>query len=239
MKTSVAALACAVCVCVLTPSLAAGGVDDAAATRAYLRAYYVYERGIEGDVTAAVNAIRTHAIEIAGECPYVLTYAPRDAAFDELGEEVDATLYLAGAAEMRPAMLGLANAIAHLRWSDRKLTRLVHAEALEEKAFAMLASPNVCADIAGWRETAYATLPAGATRFLARLNAIESLSFVGFTEETREAMIMRLLNRYEGRSARRVVKRTERIEAQIGNRIQAARAVALKKLATALGVPTR
>jgi hypothetical protein len=239
VKTSVAVLAYAVCVCLLTPCLAAAGVDDLAATRAYLRASYAYERSVSRQAAAGEAAVDARASQIAGECPSALTYAPRDEAFGEVGEEIGATLntlYWVGAPTLRAPTLRLVGEIAHLRWSDRKLTRLVHAQAAEERASTTIALPDVCADIAGWRGSAYATLPPDAIRFLSRMRAIESLSFVGFTEESREAIVSRLLRRFEGARERGDARRLERLEAKVDARAEAAEAVAQAKLAVALGI---
>jgi hypothetical protein len=242
VKASVAALVCAVCACLTTPAIAAARDHpratraDAAATRAYLRASDTYERSATAELATRVTAMQARANEIAGECPSALTYAPRDEAFGELGEEASTTVYWAGAASVRSTELRLADAIAHLRWSNRRLTRLVHAEAAEEHAIATIALPDVCADIAAWKASAYATLPQSSTKFVARMRAIEFLSFVGFTEASRETIIMRLLRRFERPAERRAAKRIERLEAQINKRLGAAAVAAQAKLAAALGV---
>lgn len=232
----IAGFACAVCACLPAPALAAVHTGDAAATRAYLRAADAYEVGAYAEAGASVAAIRARASAIAGECPSVLTYAPRDAAFGELGEEAGMTVFFAGVAPVRSMTLRLAQTMGHLSWSDRRLMRLVRAETGEQRAIAALAQPDVCADIAAWKASAYATLPQSSAGFLARVQAIESLSVVGSSEESREAVIMRLLRRYEGPAERRTAKRIERLEAQIGRRWTAAATAARTTLAAALGV---
>jgi hypothetical protein len=221
---------------VSAPALADGRADDAAATRVYLRASAAYERIATTEMVRSVTAMQARTNAITGGCPSALMYAPRDEAFGGFGEEAGATVYWAGAVFMSSADLRLAGAFAHLRWSDRKLTRLVHAEAAEQRMIATLALPDVCADIAAWKASAYAALPQSAMRFLAHVRAIESLSFVGFTEESREALIMRLLRRFEGLAERRAAKRIERREAQVGKRLGAAVLAARAKLAAGLGV---
>ena len=130
----------------------------------------------------------------------------------------------------------LSRTIAHLRWSDRRLTRLVHAEAGEERGIVTLVLPDVCADITAWRASAYAALPPSAAGFLARVQAIESSSIVEPSEESREAVIVRLLRPYEGPAERRTAKRIEHLEAEIDRRLTAAAAAVRAKLAAGLGV---
>jgi hypothetical protein len=236
VRSLVAGFVCVASACLPTHALASVHADDAAATRAYLGAAVVYERGAYAEVGASVAAIEGRASEIGGECPSVLTYAPRDAAFGELGGEAYTTAFYAATAPALPMMLRLAHTIGHLSWSDRRLTRLVRVKATEERAVAMLALPDVCADIAAWKASGYAALPQSAARFLARLEAVESLTIVEPSEESREAVIMRLLRRYETPAERLTARSIGRLEAQIGRRLAAAGANARKKLAAAFGV---
>jgi hypothetical protein len=236
VRRLIAGLVCAASVCLPAHALASVHTDDAAATRAYLSAYDAYDRGTYAEVGVRVAAIEARAAAIGGECPSVLTYAPRDAAFKELGEEANTTAFFAGVAPVRSMTLRMAHTIEHLRWSDRRLTRLVRAEAAEERAVATLALPDVCADIAAWKASAYAALPQSAARFLARVQAIESLPGAGTSEESREAAILRLLRPYETPSQRRTAERIERLEAQINRRFNVTATIAEKKLAAALGV---
>jgi hypothetical protein len=210
--------------------------NDPAATRAYLHASEVYAQGARAETNASAVAIEARASRIANECPSALVYAPRDAAFEGLGEETVSSLFYAGVAPFRSETLKLAKAIGHLAWSDRRLTRLVRSQAAEERAIAMLALPDVCADIAAWKASAYAALPASARRFLASVAALEAGSTIGPSEESREAAIMRLLGRYEGPAQRRTARTIERLQARAGRRVMAAVALARVKLAAALGV---
>jgi hypothetical protein len=209
-------------------------LDDAAATRAYLRASESYARSSYAKVAASAAAIEARASEIARECPYALTYAPRDTEFGELAEATEMTVVYAGVAPVRSAALRLAHAIAHLNWSSSRLTRLVRSQAVEERSIAGLGLPDVCADIAAWRMSAYTTLLPSAMGFLARVHKIET--GVGPSEESREAVIWRLLRHEEDTVERRTVKRIEELEALKSRRLTATIAVARRKLAAALGV---
>jgi len=236
VRTLIAGFVCVVFACLPTGALASVRADDAAATRAYLGAAVAYERGAYAEVGMSVAAIEARASEIGGECPFVLTLAPRDTAFGELGEEVSTTLFYAGVVPMRATRLGFARAVGQLSWSNHGLTRLVRAEAVEERAIAAVALPDVCADIEAWKASAYAVLPRSAAGFLARIAAIESLSVVGRSEESREAAIMRLLKRYEGLGERRTAKRLKRQEQSTNRKLGAAAEAARAKLAAGLGV---
>jgi hypothetical protein len=141
----------------------------------------------------------------------------------------------ASAATERSLLLRSSKEFGHLRWSNAKLTRLVRLRAAEESGVATAALPDVCADIAAWRASAYAALPQTASEFLARSEAIEAESFVGLTEESREAAILHLLRPYEGPADRRIAKRVERLEAQFSRHFSSAISAAAAKLGDTLG----
>jgi hypothetical protein len=201
-----------------------------------LRASEAYARGASAEVGASVSAIAVRAGEIAEECPSALTYAPRDAAFGEIGEETSTTLFYVGVASTSATRLAFARVVGRLSWSDRRLTRLVRAQATEEVAVVAVALPDVCADIEAWKASAYAALPESASGFLARVAAIESGSSVGRAGESREAAIMRLLKQYEGPGARRTVVRLKRQEQSTDRKLGEAAEAARVRLAVALGV---
>ncbi len=233
-----AVLACVGSLYVSVPALAASGPDDAAATQAYLRASETYARDASANVGGSVAAIAARANEIAEACPSALTYAPRDGAFGELGEEMSTTLFYTGLAPMGATRLTFAHAIGHLSWSDRGLTKLVREQAAVEVAAVALALPDVCADIAAWKASAYAALPQSATRFLARRAAIESREYIGPSEESLEVAITRLLRKYEGPAERREMKLVERREQRTDRMLVAAQEAARARLAAGLGVST-
>lgn len=232
----VATVAFGLCACSPAPTLASVGLADVHATRVYLHALDTFERDVAAETRASASAIEARASTIGEECPAALTYAPRDAAFGEIGEEAIMTTFIAGLAPVRAASLRLAHTIGHLRWGDRRLTYLVRTEASEDRGLATLALPDVCADIAAWKASAYAALPPSSTKFLARAFAIESQSFKGPSGNSREAAIMLLLRRYEGRAERLMAWQVERREARGGRRLTAAGNAARKKLAAGLGV---
>jgi hypothetical protein len=231
---SIVGLACSTAACLPDPALASR--RDHTATREYLRASYGFLRAAYARVSASVASIDASASEIAAACPGALTYAPRDAAFTEIGEEARGILQYSGAQPLRPLMLRLAEDLRSLSWRDRALTKLVRARAAEERSIAMLTPPELCAEIAAWKASDYAALPQGTSTFVARLGAIESSSNVGFFEEPRETVILRRITPYEGRASRALAKRIEALEARFGKRLSTAVASGQKKVTAALGV---
>ncbi len=234
-----AALVCAVCTLLSAPALAAAHPDDARATRAYLRASETYARDAAAALDASVSAIDTREREIATACPFALTYAPRDAAFEEIGEEAKLTLLDVGAASTRAARLAYAHALDRLRWSDQQLTRLVHERAAEELAPATIALPDVCADIDAWKASAYATLPQSTSEFLARSGRSESgslASLLALLEEPHKTKLARMLGRFENRREARSATMIERQEERTSSEVGRASRTAAQTLAAWLGI---
>jgi hypothetical protein len=235
MRGLISAMACAACAALPASACASVRSGDVAATRAYLRAATAYEGTIRAEDSARIAAVQARGARLAAECPSALTYAPRDAAFGEIGEEAGMSLFIAGVAPVRAATLRFGHADARLKWSDRRLTRLVRGQAAEERAIVGLEPPSLCADIAGWKASAYAALPPSAARFASRVQAIASLSIVG-RGEAREDVIMRLLRRYERPGERRAAKHIERAGAQIATHLGRTQSAVEAKLAAGLGV---
>jgi hypothetical protein len=232
----VVVLACLTFAGMDTSAVASVSVGDVVATRAYLRASDVYAQAADHDVAARVAAIEARESEVAGGCPSALTYAPRDTAFEEVEEELGASEWYASVVPVRAMMLRWAYAIGHLRWSDHRITRLVRAQAAEERADVALVLLDVCGQIEAWKASAYITLPPSVSEFLTHVEAVESGSTIGPSEESREALIMRLLRRYEGPGERRLAKHIERLEAKVHQRLVAGAATAWRKLSAAMGV---
>lgn len=230
------ALVCIVSACSAAPIFAYPHTNNAGATRAYLRARGIFERSLRVKLGASLNAIEGRATQIAKECPSALTYAPRDMAFGELGKEASLTVALAGVAPVRSTFHVLAQSVGRLHWTNRKLTRLVRALMREERAAAHIVLPDVCADIAAWKASAYVVLPSSTSRFLAEVSAIEASPSGGPPEESVEAAIRSLLRHYENPAERLIAKRVERLEATFSKRMNAAYTAATARLASALGV---
>jgi hypothetical protein len=165
--------------------------------------------------------------EVAAGCPSALVYAPRDAAFEELGAEMGDAEWDAGFAPVRSATEAFARATESLSWSERRLTRLVRSEAAEERAFVALLPPDVCASVEAWKASDYAELPPGVGEFVVHTEQAEPGSF---------EVIMRLLSRYEVPAERRSAKRTGQLEALAERRVEAASKTIWRRLEAAMGV---
>jgi hypothetical protein len=227
MRGLVVSLVCAACVGMPVSAIAAEHAADANATRAYLNAAATYAKAANLLVGARVAAMEADEREVAAQCPSSFVYAPRDVAFEELGDELNNADWYAGAAPVRAVTEAFAKAIGHLDWSNRRLTRLVRSEAAEEQAAAALALPDVCGSIAAWKTSDYAELPPSVSEFLTHVEQTESGSF---------GQIMHLLKRYEGPTERRSAGHIDRLEALADRHLASASEAIWRKLEAAMGV---
>jgi hypothetical protein len=220
-------LACIVCAGLAVPAVATGRRADVAATRAFLGAAATYANAAYPLVGARIAAMEANEREVAAQCPSAFLYAPRDAAFEDLGEEMSDAEWYAGLVPVRSVTEAFAQATGNLSWSNRRLTRLVRSQATEERAYVALVPPDVCSPIEAWKTSDYAELPPSVGEFLTHVEHIESGSF---------GLVNHLLRRYEGPAERRTAKHVERLEAHIGKRMETASEAIWRELETAMGV---
>lgn len=218
-------LACVVYAALPVPAIAAGRAADAA--RTYLSAAATYANAAYPLVEARIGAMELDEREVAAECPSLFLYAPRDAAFEELGEEISDADWYAGEAPVRSATEVFAREIGKLSWSNRRLTRLVRSEAAAERTEVALVPPDVCSSVEAWKANDYAELPPSVGEFLTHVEQLDSGSF---------DLIMHLLTRYEGPVERRAAKRIERLEARADKRLAAASDAIWRRFGAAMGV---
>jgi hypothetical protein len=74
-------------------------------------------------VGARITAMEANEREVAAQCPSTFVYAPRDTAFEELGEEMGDAEWYAGLEPVRSVTEAFAQATGNLRWSNRRLTQ--------------------------------------------------------------------------------------------------------------------
>jgi hypothetical protein len=192
--------------------------DDRGATQAYLRATYAEAHVEAVDVNASIAAIDGEAAGIKRECPSALVNAPHGKQLNELAEEMSAAVLFSGAAPDQKAILLFARRIAGLRWSSRRITRLVEELASEERVIAGLVVPDVCADIKAWVASGYRTLPRDTAGFLKQTDRIGK-GVGAKKEESVEEAVLRLLKPYESSHDRRLVRHIERLEETTGKKV--------------------
>ncbi len=206
--------------------------DDAGVTWAYLQAEYSFTRTVYAELSRSGEAVNGIVGRVQRECPRVLAGAPEGQELDRLRQEAAViVLYTALTPDIRPA-LDVARAVSRLRWTDRRLTRMVRLEAANNRRSAdlLLTLPNLCADARAWISSGHRKLSAGTVRFN---RATEALSTGPVVEP------LPLLVRYEGARARLLAHRIQRLRAAFPARFPAERWVTLGETAIGAVSPSR
>lgn len=186
---------------------AAVSSGDAAATRAYLRLDYAELHARTKGFPAAIAAAEKLDGRIGAQCPGVLAHEPKPSLEARLNRsEVEVREEeqegMVGVAENTEAARRrrYAKAVAHLRWRDPALNRLVRIYATGEARVAALRPPDFCADAQAWVASGYRTAPPATLRYLHRRSAAEK------SYEGAEHAIVRRLRRFESPADRRLLK---------------------------------
>jgi len=154
-----AALALAV-----APASALAKPDDVAATRAYIRAHYVFVQAVKAKLAAEQAAAAALVSEVRSRCANVVAGSPRNEDATALSAEVLIVVSDAMLTQDRAAIMHFLGAVKSLRWSSSTLTHAVARYAATLKAEVALKPPNLCSDLSAWAATGFLTLPVSVTR---------------------------------------------------------------------------
>jgi hypothetical protein len=188
---------------------------DASATRAYLQAYLGQVRAEASGIPAGVAAMEALRGQLQLECPGVLAQEPTPSKGEkpsesaiEISDELQESLF--GVAERTESSVHrrFAHSVARLRWSDRGLTRLVHAYAADEVEQAEVPTPDLCSDIRAWVASGFQTVSAATEAYLRRESTLS-----GGAGGAQEA-ITRKLERYESPADKRIARRIAKTDKQ-------------------------
>ena len=131
----------------LVASLSAGDVPsadaaiskgDSAATHAYLEAKLTLLKSEAQVEPSSLEDLEAFAVRLRGECPAILAGTPlasenseRNDATDELSQELIGAMFAPGENAGHAFAVRFYRSVKQLRWSDRKLTRMLRSLALE------------------------------------------------------------------------------------------------------------
>jgi hypothetical protein len=173
------------------------------ATTTYIDANHTLVQAARANLPASQAAIHGLGERVSGECPLVAAQAPQNHDAEQLSDEVVGALEVVGSEADHASMLAFAHAIRGLHWSNRKLTRMVHAYAIKLEGFPTLALPNICGDVGAWASSGFRTLPAGTVAFD---KGVETFSLEA------EEVKLRLLRPYESATEASLLRRTKQLE---------------------------
>jgi hypothetical protein len=160
------ALVATLAVVALIPASALADGADVAVTRAYIQANYRLVQAAAAKIVPIEGALRGVLGRVRSECPMAAALSPQDTDSEQLSNEVIGAMVTAAVplVEVR-ASREFVRIAGRLRWSDRALTRTVHAYASKAKRLAALAPPKLCSDVKSWAASGFQTLPASTVVF--------------------------------------------------------------------------
>jgi hypothetical protein len=197
----------AVLIAAVAPTQALAGTgnhakaENIATTKAYIQADYTLAHTARINMQTGEAALESLQQTLSAECPQAAAASPENEAAAALSNEVIGFIR----ADVQ-VVDGFAETVAHLHWSNRKLTRKIKAYAAKFKTLAALAMPNVCGDVRAWAASGYRALPASTTAFDERVSA----NNVGIGE-----VPARLLAPYEDSNERGVLALTRQFESEL------------------------
>jgi mono/diheme cytochrome c family protein len=223
----------------LTTASARTSRRDVEATRSYLEAESVFFRALASNAHRGVVAGEELATRLAAECPGVATGSgavagsePRSRVkvFEKLRSEMVYAVILAFVSPDLATYRHVANTLAHLHWSSRRLTAAVHMLA-KEGAGALVEPPDLCGDFREWAASGYTRLPPKTARFLA-----EAHITIGERGPDLQERVESMLKRYEGPRERSLRRRLDRLRGRISRTVSADLVPVLRKVERVLGL---
>lgn len=208
-----------------TPALA--NTRDEQATLSYLRADRQAFEELKASLPKAKLAMNGFVTQTIAECPGVADQAPPGQPLDDLKEEALDTVSVASETPFRAPSSTLARHIEHLRWSSRRLTRLVrgYAARLRETN----TQPPFCSELKAWVASGYGTLPQSTTSFIKK----------EASQAAPEEQLLALLAPYARLHTKTLLQSVKRLELQNAFDVLAAGLPAVRRLEEGLGLRPR
>jgi hypothetical protein len=145
------------------------------------------------------------------ECPNVAEGAPPSVSSQsqKIVQEMGGTLLVTLLHNDRHAIRRFELAVAHLHWSNNKLTELVKSEAGKLEKISSITVPSLCINIRAWAASHFEILPTRTEQFDPQLRAKES----GLQQTN-----LRLVQRYEDSKTRVLARRTRALQKRFERR---------------------
>jgi hypothetical protein len=186
------------------PTAALAAQQDIASTHAYIRANYALNRATQAKVKTAQASIEATIHKLGQECPLLGAGSPQNEEAQHLSYEVVVALWSASYSTDAAPIKAFANVVRRLHWSNPKLTRMARRYASDLQELASLQPPNVCGDVATWKQDGFKAVPASTIQLQRRVEAIEP-----------KAIAPLLLAPYEQPADRPILATTTRLETRI------------------------
>ncbi|MGO9822550.1 MAG: hypothetical protein ACLPTJ_18115 [Solirubrobacteraceae bacterium] len=202
----------AVLVVAVAPAAALAGTgnhtraENVATTKTYIQADYLLAHTARINMLSGEAALESLQQTLSAECPMAAAASPENEAAAALSNEVIGAMSVVFIRADIQVVDGFAETVAHLHWSNQKLTHKVKIYAAKFKVLAALEMPDVCGDVRAWAASGYRTLPASTTQFDEHYSA----NNVGIGE-----IPTHLLAPYEDSHEREVLTLTRQFESEL------------------------
>ena len=157
----------------VTPAPAGATAQDVAATHSYIQAGYALARV----AVASLGRVQAGSRATTGACgrnvPGVGAGSPEDEASQVASNEVADALWSIGYGTDAPQIHAFFEKTRGLRWSNAAITRAAHAFAGDLNQLATSPLPDLCSDVAAWKQTGFQSFPAASATLVSRIQAIE------------------------------------------------------------------
>jgi|ERR1700733_841092 len=252
---TVRATTCTVALAMLwvSPAWATPNAKDVAATHAYLEAKIVERRAPAGALQEAIQATEAFAQKVKLECPNVLAAMPRGetepkgTSRGEIGEELLFAAVQPGEHLDHATLARFYQQVRSLRWTNHKLTKLLHELALEADEQSGLVLPPLCADLEFWVASGYTNASPATKAFVKRVQAISSIATIepepqsepqGENFLNSEGLVEHRLKRYEDHADRLLARKAFPRAVEVTDPRVEALVAALGKVNEAVGLKT-
>jgi len=133
--------------------------SDASATQTYIAANYALARAGVGRIGSVQSKIEALNTRLAHECPGVGTGSPQNEASQPMAHEVVAAMWAITYGANAGSIRTFVSKTSHLRWSNGRITRIVHTYGKNLQVLATLPLPDICADVKAWVATGFSAVP--------------------------------------------------------------------------------
>ncbi len=163
----------AVLILALTPAIAGATSRDAASTHAYLTASYKLLHTAVSTWPAVERNIHKLEARLHAECPTAGAGSPENEEAQKLTYEAAGAVLAVGYRTDIASIRAYSNAVGHLSWSNREITRDAHRLAQGLLEMASLRVPDLCADVRAWSVTDFRVVPSDVAPYDRHVEAID------------------------------------------------------------------
>ncbi len=156
------------------PGTALAASSNASSTHTVILAGSAFVRESEGRIAAMRKAVQAQQRALLHQCPDAAANSPQNEESYQLSYEAAGALWSAGYGADAGPIAKFAKATRGLHWTNAKLNSAFKALVDGLQGLSTLAVPHVCKDIASWKASGFATVPAVTKSFDVRVEALEA-----------------------------------------------------------------